>query len=814
MSAAQRTALAGIRVAELGEGAGLAYAGKLFADLGAEVCKLEPEGGDQLRHLPPLVAVAPGRQESGWFAWLNTNKRGLTATPERIAAILAASDVLLDGRPVAEQLDAATGHAALRAAHPNLHIVSLSWFGLSGPYRDYAATDSTMRALSGLVKNTGPVAHPALMSEYQGFAPQGLNAFIAACAALWSGSAGRMFEISAQDANTVITEYQAVITFSPGPPEQRRGINRWHPTFPMGCYECREGWLGITVLTPDQWRNWCDLIGRNDLAEEPRYLTSPQRLEAAAELEAIYMPVLKTRTAREWFEEGLRRRIPLVEVPSMAQLLAEPVHQGRGAFGTVTIGDATFQAPVIPQHLNETPPASTGTAPLAGADNALPLPEPRPRAAAPTASGLPLAGLRIVDMAMGWAGPLTTRQMADLGAEVIKIEGRAYPDWWRGHDYSAQSIKDWVFETRLNFNALNRNKHGITLDLTRPDGADLARKLVMTADAVVENYSQGVLPKLGLDYPALVKLKPDLVMVTMPAYAAGTAWAETRAYGSTLEQGSGLPSITGAEGWPPTMNHVAGGDPNGGFNAGAALIAALLHKKRTGRGQLIDLSQVECMFPLAASGLIAQSTTGKAPKRWGNRHPLFVPHGVFRCRGADAWTVIAVTTDDAFRRLCKVIGRPDLSDDPRLATAEGRRADEDRIEHAITNWTETQSPDDAMATLQHAGIAAGVARGFNEMITGETHLLARGFWQEIDRPILGKHWQPTPAFRENAQPYAIRSPAPTLGQYTRDVLTRILDLPESELNRLEAERIIGEAPIPTSERAPRSSAKLREALKT
>ena len=672
-----------------------------------------------------------------------------------------------------------------------------------------------MRALSGLVKNTGPAEHPVMMPDYQGFAPQGLNAFIAACAALWSGSAGRMFEISAQDANTVISEYQAVITFSPGPPEQRRGINRWHPTFPMGCYECRQGWLGITVLTPDQWRNWCDLLGRNDIAEEARFATSPQRLEAAEELEAIYGPILKTRTAREWFEEGLRRRIPLVEVPSMADLLSEPVHQGRGAFGTVRIGQAEFRAPVLPQHLNETPPAATGTAPRAGADDAMKLPEPRPRTPAASASDLPLAGLRIVDMAMGWAGPLTTRQMADLGAEVIKIEGRAYPDWWRGHDYSAQAIKDWVYETRLNFNALNRNKHGITLDLTRPDGADLARQLVMTADAVVENYSQGVLPKLGLDYPALVKIKPGLVMVTMPAFAAGTAWAETRAYGSTLEQGSGLPSITGEEGWPPTMNHVAGGDPNGGFNAGAALIAALLHKKRTGRGQLIDLSQVECMFPLAASGIIAQSYTGKPPRRWGNRHPLFVPHGAFRCRGSangageDAWVVVAVTSDDAFRRLCKVINRPDLSDDPRLATAESRRADEDRIEQAITTWTEGQSADDAMAILQSAGIAAGVARGFNELITGETHLLARGFWQEIDRPILGRHWQPTPAFRENAQPYAIRFPAPTLGQYTREVLTRVLKMSNSDLDRLETDRIIGEAPIPTSERAPRSAAKLR-----
>ena len=666
-----------------------------------------------------------------------------------------------------------------------------------------------------------------MMPDYQGFAPQGLNAFIAACAALWSGSAGRMFEISAQDANTVISEYQAVITFAPGPPEQRRGINRWHPTFPMGCYECSEGWLGITVLTPDQWRNWCDLIGRNDIAEEPRYATSPQRLEAAEELEAIYVPILKTRSAREWFEEGMRRRIPLVMVPSMADLLSEAVHQARGAFGTVRIGAAEFRAPVIPQHLNDTPPAATGTAPRAGADDAMKLPEPRPRSTAPAATGLPLAGLRIVDMAMGWAGPLTTRQMADLGAEVIKIEGRAYPDWWRGHDYSAQAIKDHVYETRLNFNALNRNKTGITLDLTRPDGADLARKLVMTADAVVENYSQGVLPKLGLDYPALVKIKPDLVMVTMPAYAAGTAWAETRAYGSTLEQGSGLPSITGEEGWPPTMNHVAGGDPNGGFNAGAALIAALLHRKRTGHGQLIDLSQVECMLPLAASGVIHQSYYGRPPPRWGNRHPLFVPHGAFRCAGSagkgagsagkgaggDGWVVVAVTSDAAFRRLCRVINRPDLSEDPTLATAKGRRLREDELEAAISNWTETQSPDDAMQALQKSGIAAGVARGFNELITAETHLLARGFWQEIDRPILGRHWQPTPAFRENAQPYAIRFPSPTLGQSTREVLARVLGLSDSELDALEQARIIGEAPIPTSERAPRSASKLRESIK-
>ena len=216
------------------------------------------------------------------------------------------------------------------------------------------------------------------------------------------------------------------------------------------------------------------------------------------------------------------------------------------------------------------------------------------------------------------------------------------------------------------------------------------------------------------------------------------------------------------------------------------------------------------MFPLAATGIIHQSAHNTPPKRLGNRHPLFVPHGAFRCTGRDQWLVIAITNDAAFHRLCRIIGRPDFGDDPTMATAAGRRLREAELEAAITLWTETQPPEDAMATLQAAGIAAGVARGFNELIAAEPHLLARGFWQEIDRPILGRHWQSTPTFRENAAPYPIRSPAPTLGQSTREVLSRILNLPPAELDRLEADRIIGEHPIPTSERAPRSAARLRE----
>ncbi|HEY0418793.1 MAG TPA: CoA transferase, partial [Acetobacteraceae bacterium] len=749
--------LAGVRVAEIGTGAALDYCGKLFADFGADVVKIEPPGGDPERAIPPLVETAPGHRESAVFAWRNTNKRSVVADASMLREVIAHADVLLDARgPDAD-------HEALRAAHPGLHIVSLSWFGESGPYRDFRGADSVVRALAGLVKLTGPIDEPAMQGEHQSGVPAALAGFNAAMGALLSGGPGRRFEISIHEANVVIGEYQAGTAVGMGIDERRRGVNRWFPTFPLGIHPCREGWLGITVLTADQWRNFCDMLGMHEQAADPRYATAAERIPHAEPLEAIYLPRLRERTAKEWFAEGLRRRIPFVVVPSMADLLAEPVHRSRGAFGTVAMGHATFEAPVLPQRLSRTRPSASGAAPLAGEHTASWRAAPAVLKATEPKRALPLDGVRIVDMAMGWAGPLCTRQMADLGAEIIKVEGRAYPDWWRGADYSEAGISDHVHEKRLWFNELNRNKTGITLDLTQPDGAGLLKRLVATADAVVENYSQGVLPKLGLAYPDLLRVKPDLVMVSMPAFAAGTDWAEVRAYGSTLEQGSGLPSVTGREGWPPTMNHIAYGDPIGGLNAAAALLVALMHRKRTGEGQLVDLSQVECMFPLVAPWIIEQSVNGRVGPRLGNRHPVFVPHGCFRCAGEDGWVVVAVTDDAAFAALCQAIGRPDLGADPALATAEGRRAQEDRLEAAITAWTRERSPDQAMTELQAAGVAAGVARSFTELMLREPHLEARGFWQEIDRPFMGRHRQPSPTWREDGRYYPVRMPAPTLG---------------------------------------------------
>jgi crotonobetainyl-CoA:carnitine CoA-transferase CaiB-like acyl-CoA transferase len=313
-------ALRGIRVAEFGTGSAAAYCGKLFADFGASVVKVEPPGGDPGRGMVPLVDRGDGVQESGVFAWLNTNKQsviGEDGDDARLLEIAGASDVLIDQRPGAGADEGPTGHAALRATFPKLTIVALSWFGESGPYQHYKATDGVVRALASLVKATGSVEQPGLQSEHQAYVPAALNAFTAAMASmLGGGERGRRFEVSIHDANVALADFQLAVAVQLDLDETRTGVNRWYPTFPVGVYECKEGWIGITATTPDQWQGFCTLFDMHEQAADPRFTLPQERLALADELEAVFVPKLLAKTAHEWFEEAMRLRLPFTVTPA------------------------------------------------------------------------------------------------------------------------------------------------------------------------------------------------------------------------------------------------------------------------------------------------------------------------------------------------------------------------------------------------------------------------------------------------------------------------------------------------------------------
>jgi len=787
--------LSAYRVVELGTLPAGAYAARLFADFGAEVVKVEPPGGDPARSFPPMI----DDKTSGWFAYLNYGKKSVTSDAVDLDALLRSADVLIDSTG----LD--------HSAHPHLVAMDLSWFGKSGPYRDFKATDAMCRALAGFVQLIGPKEGPPLtLPDYQSAIMGGLATFIPAMAALLGGQ-GRTWEVSVHEATVALAEYQAIEAWATGP-QKRWGFNRFTPTYPMGVYRCKQGWIGITIVTPAQWKSFCDLMGMPELGRDPHHIMGGERLARADALEARFIPRFLDRTAEEWFALGLELRLPFAIVPDMAQVLSWPVFRDRKAIVPITVGERTVEAPGSPFHLTATPPNFGGRVPEVGEHNAScssysspplggearrggndvrgPLSPPLPLAGERSRER-PLAGLRIVDLSMGWAGPICTRNLADLGADVIKIEACGYPDWWRGVDNRIETVTQRLYEKSHRFNIMNRGKRAITLDLTVPDGVALAKALVKGADAVIENYSAEVLRKFGLDYGELVKVNPSLVMVSMAAFGSTGAWKDTRAYGSTLEQGSGLPSVAGRPDDPPMMNHLAYGDAVGGLNACSALLIALLHRKRTGEGQFIDLSQVQCMLPFTAAWAIEQSATGRVTPRAGNRHPRYSPHGVFPSAGADKWVFVAAIDDAMWQALAQVIDWT------------GPRTTEDEIERAVAAWTRQRSADEAMEILQRAGVVAGAVRHPVELID-DPHLAARGFWQWIERAHVGRHPQPSPPYRESDTPVTVTTPAATLGQYNDEVLSGVLGLSKSEIERLSRDGVIGTEALPPAQRKARA----------
>jgi crotonobetainyl-CoA:carnitine CoA-transferase CaiB-like acyl-CoA transferase len=586
----------------------------------------------------------------------------------------------------------------------------------------------------------------------------------------------------------------------------RLGVNRYGSTQPGGIFKTRDSYIGVFTVTLPQWKGLCRAIGRPDMADDPRFAIGPGRMANADEIDAVLREVFPTRTSAEWFDRLTAEKHPAVIVPTTEQLMAQAIHRERGAFVTVEDGQASFEAPILPQRLGENGPLRGGRAPLLGQDDAhyrgaglARQPEPLQPA---KAGSLPLEGIRIVDLTMGWAGPFATRKLADLGAEVIKVESISYADWWRGAVYNDAYFRGKTYEFNHNYLLMNRNKRGITLDLTHETGRDLLKQLVAKADAVIENYSAEVLPKLGLDQAALRKVNPRLVMLTMPAFGTGNAWSNARAYGGTLEQASGLPLHTGDPNGPPAMTAYAYGDPMGGFNSTAGLLLGLLAQQRDGKGRHINLSQVEGMLSLAAPYIIEQSVTGTTGPRLGNRHPHHAPQGIYRTMGIDAWVLVSTQTLPQWQALCEVLGKPDWATQPDLQTREGRHTRHGEIDQAIAEWCSHRSAEAALYTLQAAGVPAGEAKPIANVMR-DPHLIERGFWRTLHRGIplargasgegafSAPYVSTTTYFREAGQPMPIRNASPTLGEHTEAVLREHLGLGDEALARLREAGIIG-----------------------
>jgi crotonobetainyl-CoA:carnitine CoA-transferase CaiB-like acyl-CoA transferase len=732
--------LADVTVLEFGDEAGSRYCGRLFSVLGARVVRIGAPAAD-------LASSA-----AAFSAWLDEGK---TFAPNVDAALLALGQGGAVGPDlvIAGQTPSAVAAADVLIAKRGLNTLrlGLTWFGLTGPYAGWRGDDALIQALAGVVSGFGPAEGLPLIP--QGRAPQiiaGATLFIAGAAALFARRGGLA------EARVDVDVLEAALAFSEtAPPSleatrvsgRRQGINRFAANHPMSIYPTADGHVGVTTLTPAQWQGLSRLIGRPEWGEDPRFATSVDRAERADEIDEVLVATFATRPTAYWFTEGQKLRVPMAPVPRPSELLTTPQWTLRGSFQP--FGDAPgLKGPHLPFRM-----AFDGH-----------------RRAIPQASGPgPLSGLRVIDFSMGWAGPLCTRHLADLGADVIKIESETHYDWWRG--WEPPGVADPPeYELKMVFNVMNRGKRGVTLDLTKEDGRERAKALVAGADIVIENYAPGVMDKLGLGHEILQAVRPGLVMVSMGAFGATGPWSHFRAYGATVEQASGMPQVNGRADWPPALQHGAYGDPVAGVYGAVAALALLNGRHRLG-GAWADLAQVECLFQLGAEAIIAAQIDGD-PRRLGSRHPLTAPRCVVATADPGEPLAVSVTGQEEWLALCAAIDRPGWAADPALATPDGRNAAADDIEAAIADWAAARDAETAAGTLQSAGVPAAPVLGAVRLIE-HAHLAARGSWMHIVRRHVGRHMMASPPYLIDGRRPLVHRPAPLLGEHTAEVLEEL-----------------------------------------
>ncbi len=405
---------------------------------------------------------------------------------------------------------------------------------------------------------------------------------------------------------------------------------------------------------------------------------------------------------------------------------------------------------------------------------------------------LPLNGIRVLDLTMAWAGPYATRLLADMGAEVIKIE--AVDNWDLLRTFTGQPPDvERVWDKSPYFNHVNRNKYGCVLDLSHPRGRDLFLRLVAVSDVVIENFRAEVMDNLGLSYETLAEANPHLILVSMPGHGKTGPERDFIAYGTNVEQLAGLCHLTGYADGPPQKTGISYGDPVAGIAAAGAVVLALWHRRRSGRGQYIEVAQRENLINLIGEYVVGCSMSGREPPRRGNRHSSMAPHACYPCSGDDQWLTIACQDDAQFAALCRAMDRPQLAADPRFADVVSRYGNQDALDGIIAAWTRDRTKEDATEALQAAGVPAMPVLSVPEVCVDE-HLRARGFFEPVSHSAAGVWDVEGPHWRLSESPGHVRLPAPAFGEHSDYVFRHLLGLSDDEIAALEAAGVTGRAP--------------------
>jgi crotonobetainyl-CoA:carnitine CoA-transferase CaiB-like acyl-CoA transferase len=782
--------LEGLRVLDFADEKG-ELCGRLLADLGADVIRVEPPEGARSRQLPPFHAG-----ESLYFAFRNAGKRGIAIDLrtregiERLFGQLRYADVWIESFAPGYLESIGIDFAELIERFPKLIIVRISDFGQTGPYRDWIGTDAVLEAVAGMVWKAGIPSKPPLIPPAPiAYDVAGIVATFATLATLRERNRtgyGQIVDFSVLESVAQTTDWSmssASISVAQGmrPTEIRMGSG---PLYTI--YACKGGYVRLVVLSPRQWRAMWEWLGKPEAFADPFFESFVARLQNADVLIPLYTEHFSSMTMEEVSAEAQRRGIVCTPVLRPEEVLANEHLLSRGTFVDMEVAPGVSgpmasgyfeidgvrhgprtRAPRIGEHTEEVL-------------TTLPMPKSLPSDHRPPPT-LPLSGLRVLDFGIGGVGVEAGRLFAEYGADVIKIETRTYPDFIRV-----------VLGTELSpsFASSSRSKRSFGVNIKKPDGLEIVKRLIEASDVLIENSKTGAMEGMGIGWETIHKWNPRCVMVSSQLLGSRGAWADWIGYGPSTQPIGGLVHLWNyADQEAPAGSTSIYPDHLAGRLAAIDALALLHSRERTQAGAHGEVAQVEVVTGLLGDLLWKSGLAPGSVVPRGNRSDRGAPWGAYPCAGEQQWCVISVRDDADWQNLVTAIGSPAWAADPALARADARHAAHDAIDAQLGAWTRERNKNEVAATLQRHGVPCGpVLTGADQL--EDPQFLARNYPRWIDQQITGRIAFEGPAFRASGTQDVVTKQAPRLGEHTREICRDLLRLDAATIDRMIADGAI------------------------
>jgi crotonobetainyl-CoA:carnitine CoA-transferase CaiB-like acyl-CoA transferase len=781
-------ALGHIRIVELGDIVA-SYSTRWLADLGADVIKVEPPGGDPNRRLPPFAGNIEDPERSLPFIYANTNKRSIVldvcnnvSDRNILTSLLASADVLIEATPPGWLEELNLSGEGLEKEYPKLVAVSLSPFGRFGPQRHYKGSDAIANASGGFLfaqgdDNKGPCTAPSHLA-YQICAAVAATLALAGVRDCRRTSRGQRIDVSLQEALT-FTNSSAIARYSgENRLEKRPGI-RDYGGAGTNIYRCKDGrYVHFTANRPHMWRELTQNWMTGTVLSKPEWEDQQYREGHRDEIASLFAAFISQFTADEFSAEAQRRHLAAAPLNTVGQFVRSEhiaVRQWLQQIEHPVIGNYT--APGFPMRLSATPMRLYRPAPLLDQHRKEILDElqslksqpARDRYEEHTTDVPMLEGIRIADLTQQFAGPLGTEILAYYGAEVIKVESETVAVGGRAGVTHAD---------------MNRAKLSCTLNLRHPEGKELFKRLVACSDVVVDNFSAGVLERLGFSFDTLQEIKPGIIQVVMPGWGLTGPLKSWVAWGWQLLAYNGIMGLWGYPDSPMQSRcKIAWPDRTAAVTMALGIMAALEHRERTGQGQFIEAAMIEAQGAMMGPAILDYTVNGHEWEALGYREILgsgYAPYGCYPCRGADAWIVIACESDAEWQSMVRLIGEGSWAADARFATETRRKDNREELDERLAQWTSRLTPRLALRVLQDAGVPAGIPMS-GEDLYYDIHLRARQHIVETEAAPWGKithHGLPGIPSRSPAN--AAR-PAPWIGEHNDYVFGTILGMSEQDV---------------------------------